>query len=67
MRALLGVAFPEKRTTDAIQIIYSGGSYMGNDPDGFEVAPARRYLNDLGMTVVTMRYRSPRPAAKQNI
>ena len=56
--------FPKKRTTDAIQIIYSGGSYMGNDPDGFEVAPARRSLNDLGMTVVTMRYRSPRPAGK---
>ena len=27
----------------------------------FEVAPARRYLNAKGMTVVTMRYRTPRP------
>lgn len=56
--------FPKNRTTDAIQIIYSGGSYSGNDPDGFEVAPARRYLNDLGVTVVTMRYRCPRPKNK---
>ena len=47
--------------TKAIQIIYSGGAYNVNDPNSFEVAPARRYLNDLGMTVVTMRYRTPRP------
>ncbi|MGN0232869.1 MAG: alpha/beta hydrolase [Bacteroidaceae bacterium] len=53
--------FPKEKKTDAIQIIYSGGSYMGNNFDGFEVAPARRYLNELGMTVVTMRYRTPRP------
>ncbi len=53
--------FPKNRTTRAIQIIYSGGSYEGNDPDGFEVAPARRYLNAKGMTVVTLRYRTPRP------
>lgn len=53
--------FPKERKTTAIQIIYSGGSYMGNGPDGFEVAPARRYLNAKGMTVVTMRYRTPRP------
>lgn len=53
--------FPKELKTKAIQIIYSGGSYEKNDPDGFEVAPARRYLNDLGMTVVTMRYRTPRP------
>ena len=52
---------PKKPTTRAIQIIYSGGSYMGNGPDGFEVAPARRYLNAKGMTVVTLRYRTPRP------
>ena len=31
------------------------------DPNGFEVAPARRLLNQLGMTVVTLRYRTPRP------
>ncbi len=53
--------FPKELKTKAIQIIYSGGSYMGNDPDGFEVAPARRYLNARGMTVVTMKYRTPRP------
>ena len=52
---------PKVKKTDAIQIIYSGGSYTGNDPDGFEVAPARRYLNELGITVVTMKYRTPRP------
>ena len=52
---------PAHRTSDAIQIIYSGGSYSGNDPDGFEVAPARRYLNAKGITVVTMKYRTPRP------
>ena len=53
--------FPKELKTKAIQIIYSGGSYQGNGPDGFEVAPARRYLNEQGMTVVTMRYRTPRP------
>jgi acetyl esterase/lipase len=53
--------FPKERTTTAIQIIYSGGAYNGNNPDGFEVAPARRYLNEKGMTVVTMKYRTPRP------
>ena len=52
---------PANLKTKAIQIIYSGGSYTGNDPDGFEVAPARRYLNAMGMTVVTMKYRTPRP------
>ena len=52
---------PKVKKTDAIQIIYSGGSYEGNDPNGFEVAPARRFLNSLGMTVVTMKYRTPRP------
>ena len=54
--------FPAERKTDAIQIIYSGGSYKGNNPGGFEVAPARRYLNALGVTVVTLKYRTPRPA-----
>ena len=53
--------FPKERKTNAIQIIYSGGGYIGNDPDGFEAAPARRYLNELGMTVVTLKYRTPRP------
>ena len=54
---------PSNLTTKAVQIIYSGGSYMGNGPDGFEVAPARRFLNEKGMAVVTMKYRTPRPAA----
>jgi len=54
---------PTKLTTKAIQIIYSGGAYKGNGPDGFEVAPARRFLNEKGMAVVTMKYRTPRPAA----
>ena len=58
---------PANLKTKAIQIIYSGGSYMGNGPDGFEVAPARRYLNSLGMAVVTMRYRTPRPAAETGL
>ena len=53
--------FPKEQKTKAIQIIYSGGAYYGNGPDSFEVTPARRYLNDLGITVVTMRYRTPRP------
>ena len=52
---------PKELKTKAIQIIYSGGAYGGNDPDGFEVAPARRYLNEKGMTVVTVKYRTPRP------
>jgi len=52
---------PKTLKTRAIQIIYSGGCYMGNRPDGFEVAPARRYLNAKGMTVVTIKYRTPRP------
>lgn len=52
---------PKNLKTKAIQIIYSGGSYTGNDPDGFEVAPARRFLNEKGMTVVTLKYRTPRP------
>ncbi len=53
---------PKELKTQAIQIVYSGGSYMGNGPDGFEVAPMRRYLNEKGMAVVTMRYRTPRPS-----
>ena len=52
---------PKELKTKAIQIIYSGGSYMGNGTGGFEVAPARRYLNAKGMAVVTMKYRTPRP------
>ncbi|MBO4443291.1 MAG: alpha/beta hydrolase [Bacteroidaceae bacterium] len=59
--------FPKELKTKAIQIIYSGGSYMGNDPDGFEAAPVRRYLNEKGMTVVTLKYRTPRPTAESGL
>lgn len=52
---------PKNLKTKAIQIIYSGGSYVTNDPTAFEVAPARRYLNELGMAVVTIKYRTPQP------
>lgn len=52
---------PAVLKTKAIQIIYSGGSYEVNNPDGFEVAPIRRYLNEKGMAVVTLKYRTPRP------
>lgn len=52
---------PAEPKTKAIQIIYSGGAYYGNTPDGFEVVPARRFLNEKGMAVVTMKYRTPRP------
>lgn len=53
---------PKVLKTKAIQIIYSGGAYEVNNPDGFEAAPIRRYLNEKGMTVVTLKYRTPRPA-----
>lgn len=52
---------PAVLKTKAIQIIYSGGGYNSNKPDDFEVAPFRRYLNEKGMAVVTMKYRTPRP------
>lgn len=58
---------PKNLKTKAIQIIYSGGSYTGNDPDGFEVAPTRRYLNEKGMTVVTVKYRTPRPTPESGL
>ena len=54
--------FPLVQRTRAIQIIFSGGGYHWNKPEGMEVAPARRYLNAKGMTVVTLKYREPRPA-----
>ena len=53
---------PKELKTKAIQIVYSGGGYGRNAPDGFEVAPMRRFLNEKGMAVVTMKYRTPRPA-----
>jgi acetyl esterase/lipase len=52
---------PKVLKTTAIQIIYSGGGYNRNNPDGFEVTPVRRYLNERGMAVVTLKYRTPRP------
>lgn len=52
---------PKKLTTKAIQIVYSGGAYVGNNPNGFEAAPVRRFLNEKGMAVVTLKYRTPRP------
>ena len=58
---------PRERKTDAVQIIWSGGGYVGNSPDGFEVDPARRYLLERGMTVVTVQYRTPRPSAESGL
>lgn len=58
---------PKNLTTKAIQIIYSGGAYINNSPDGFEAAPARRYLNEKGMTVVTLNYRTPRPEPESGL
>ena len=52
---------PKELKTKAIQIVYSGGGYDKNNPDGFEVAPIRRFLNEKGMAVVTLKYRTPRP------
>jgi acetyl esterase/lipase len=53
--------FPREKKTDAIQIVYSGGSYLLCNSESFEVAAVRRYLNEKGMTVVTLNYRTPRP------
>lgn len=58
---------PKDLKTTAIQIIYSGGAYFGNNPDDFEVAPARRYLNEKGMAVVTLKYRTPRPSPESSL
>jgi len=58
---------PKTLTTKAIQIVYSGGSYTGNNPDGHEVVPVRQYLNDKGMTVVTLKYRTPRPLPESGL
>ena len=59
--------FPKELKTKAIQIIYSGGAYNRSKPDSFEVAPARRYLNEKGMTVVTLHYRTPRPVKESGL
>ena len=52
---------PKELKSDAILISVSGGSYMGCGIDGFEVSPIRDYFLSKGVTVVTMRYRTPRP------
>lgn len=52
---------PKVLKTKAIQIVYSGGGYVNNNAESFEVTPFRRYLNEKGMAVVTVQYRSPRP------
>jgi acetyl esterase/lipase len=52
---------PAKRTSTAVLISVSGGSYMGCGVEGFEVAPIRDYFLARGVTVVTMKYRVPRP------
>ena len=54
---------PKELKTRAIQILYAGGGYGFNNPEDFEVTPTRRYLNERGMAVVTLKYRCPRPAA----
>lgn len=58
---------PAELKTTAIQIICAGGGYRENNPDDFEVAPARRYLNEKGMTVVTVKYRTPRPSPESGL
>ena len=45
---------PAVLKTTAIQIIYAGGAYNFNRPEDFEVAPARKYLNEKGMAVVVI-------------
>lgn len=53
---------PEKLSTRAVQIVYSGGSYVDNHPELWDGIPAaRRYLNEKGMAVVVLKYRTPRP------
>ena len=52
---------PKQLKSTAILISVSGGSYMGNGITGFEVAPIRDYFLERGVTVVTMKYRVPRP------
>ena len=59
--------FPKELKTRAIQIVYSGGAYNRSKPYDYEVAPVRRYLNEKGMTVVTMHYRTPRPTPESGL
>ena len=52
---------PRELKTKAVAIVVSGGGYVGNCVEGFEVSPMRDYLLSKGMNVVTMLYRTPRP------
>lgn len=52
---------PERRTSDMVLIAVSGGSYMSNGIDWFEVVPVRDYFLSKGVIVVRMQYRCPRP------
>ncbi|MBR1588131.1 MAG: DUF1080 domain-containing protein [Kiritimatiellae bacterium] len=52
---------PAKKASAAVLISVSGGSYKGCGIEGFEVAPIRDYFLARGVTVVTMKYRTPRP------
>lgn len=52
---------PAVLRSGAVLIAVSGGCYMNSDIVGFEVAPIRDFFLERGVTVVTMRYRCPRP------
>ena len=52
---------PKELKSKAILIAVSGGGYKRCSIDGFEVDPIRDYFLDRGVTVVTMKYRTPRP------
>ena len=52
---------PVKRTSDAVLIVCSGGGYGGSSLEGFEVAPLRDYFLNKGMSVISLKYRCPRP------
>lgn len=54
---------PSNLTSKAVQVIWAGGGYNRSDPQSYEVAPVRRFLNSKGIAVVTLCYRHPRPAA----
>jgi len=54
---------PRVRRTTAIQIVCAGGGYDGTASDGFEATSVRRYLNGKGMTVVTLKFRTPCPSS----
>ncbi|MCQ2184838.1 MAG: alpha/beta hydrolase fold domain-containing protein [Bacteroidales bacterium] len=58
---------PARLETTAIQIVYSGGGYRNNNPHSWEAEPLCHYLNSLGMTVVLMQYRTPRPTPESGL